>query len=1094
MLLAVVSVLDGGPQDEGRTFTNAVAAIQKAELELNRTFLRLDAHPGGLTAAVGAIVQMAGRLHVIQDTKYLSAGYALVDGMVTLVFVLMTVSDWPADSLPSLREGAAYTVVIGYLYSFLRLLIGDLEDPFAYPENFCLRCLDEGRVVPPGSGNANDSVGWSNVAAEFRYGGAIQGMTILTVTFGTQLRGLMAAADPRALEDGKDNAENMPGISAAERIAAWLQVGPQTNQESAGTGVKERAARQARHSAIKWRLALRSLPVVVGLVLCRLWVWYGAGTGGWIDAPDVESVTVGGTPKLFTTFVSLVVFVCTVATQGLLQDYKESERMPSELVAGLYGLTRAVRLQHIVQSTRPVKDGKPPVVRQEHRLNAEEGSEPGALILVERTLLAVLKVLEMPMPGKGFEGLTVAAMEEVDAADAEISHLVRLSEGILEEGNIRGFKVMPPDKHLEAVRSVMARACVIKSTSYILEAYTLMDLMVLWIFGILTSTDWPVQGVAPVAAGFTVAIPFLFTYLEWFVRSLENPFEYPPGHLQESYAHKERAPLTLVQGHRFGGSIDMSPVTVCFGRVLGRLIEDVPQPWRGRFQAADSHLGSGDLRVVVARSSQPEPNGYCCLGCEGGLVVYFLRRTRLVIQTLPFIVVMVGLRLLVWYGGGLGGWIDPGVPLNFVGLAIFVTSFLLQGVIQDYREGERLPCLAAVALQGLSAVCAAGCRDGGFDEKFGESKAEKVKGMNQRLFREVVLALLDQEDITINSNTLKSDISYVKCEKFFDKLFYDLVVEFSTKKDNGSNKISDVGWDLFGVVGDLRRKLGRARSIKQTSYTLDGYTLMDAVLLAVCTLLTLADWPREVRFGSAMGTTIVVSGLFAYMALLIRSLENPFKYPRHSDSMVRTGDKTSTDGSGDEKTVGHCQLAAAEATRLSSICDSDSSAVTGGAVEETVSLPRVFTGALRGPYDFSCFQALDFGTPIDPSILTHVLAPQLHRRRATAQRSPFILPDERGSPASQELPVRPLMPERLPLWLPVRLESATMPASITQVAPARPTTDASPVQESSLEPQGAPSPWTGPWSGISWLALERGLLVYPVPAARPDPSGLCGST
>ena len=937
MLLAVVSILDCPPDctDAGMRFKNAIMAIQQAELQLNDAFLALDAHPGGLTAAVGSIVHLTSRLHVIQDTKYLSAGYALMDGMVLLVFVLMTISNWPVDSPDSLGEGIAYTIVIGYLYSYLRVFIGDLENPFAYPDNYCLRCLDEERVAAPcptGSKNL-----WGNAAAEFRNGGAIQAIAILTVTYGKQLKRLMKEAD---MADNKTFVRERE-FTAAQRVESWLKeqgVLRSKNEQELGERPKQpMVARRAQRSAIKWRLALRSLPVVVGLIALRLAVWYGAGVGGWLDAPSASTTTVGGTPSLFTTFMTLVVFVCTVVMQGLLQDYKEAERMPSELVTAFYGFTSAVRLQHRVLWPA-----------------SEPPSEPQELFLVESGLLAALELLEVS--GSGYDhvqkGKCITAMEQIDSMENEVSDLICKCEKQLKTRNLFAYKVMQPDKHFETLRSAMSRALVIQVTSYILEAYTLMDLMVFLIFSILTTINWPVESAAAQAAGFTVVVPFLFTYLGWFVRSLESPFEYPRGHLCRCYyaasAHVRHSQAFLM-GQRFGGSIDLAPLTVWYGQILMNLLDKVPE----EFDEPDN----------------VEQCFSCPCGATAGLGMYFLRRYRLMLQCLPFVSTMLGFRFCVWYIGGVDGWVDPSVPLNFVSLAIFVTSFLLQGVIQDYRDAERLPCLAAVALQGIASAAAMGVRD---ESRLEEGSASLAKDTVDKLLN-VTFAVLDQKDkISMKS---RDDLSYMKQAEALDDASFKIFEIFSykdTSKDPARLKITDAAWDSFGMVGNLRRLLGRARVIKQTSFTLDGYTLMDAVLLAVCVLLTLAEWSRETQFASALCSTAVISGLFFYMALLIRSLENPFKYPAGRVQNAESCSDFTSNTSG-----GHCSEAAEDA-RMATLVQSCrlQSAITGDAIIHQ----DIFPSELRNVYSFSLFDTLDCGTPIDHSILTQIFAVQLARR------------------------------------------------------------------------------------------------------------------
>ena len=50
-------------------------------------------------------------------------------------------------------------------------------------------------------------------------------------------------------------------------------------------------------------------------------------------------------PSVFRSFIWLVVFVATVLVQGVVYDYKESEKMSSEFFSAFQGLTAAVQVR-----------------------------------------------------------------------------------------------------------------------------------------------------------------------------------------------------------------------------------------------------------------------------------------------------------------------------------------------------------------------------------------------------------------------------------------------------------------------------------------------------------------------------------------------------------------------------------------------------------------------------------------------------------------------------------------------------------------------------------------------------------------------------
>ena len=67
--------------------------------------------------------------------------------------------------------------------------------------------------------------------------------------------------------------------------------------------------------------------------------------------------------------------------------------------------------------------------------------------------------------------------------------------------------------------------------------------------------------------------------------------------------------------------------------------------------------------------------------------------------------------------------------------------------------------------------------------------------------------------------------------------------------------------------------------IQTTSYILEGYALMDLMMLSVATLMSCTNWPRETSDATAMAFTVAIALLFAYLQLFCSFLEDPFYYP-----------------------------------------------------------------------------------------------------------------------------------------------------------------------------------------------------------------------
>jgi hypothetical protein len=55
------------------------------------------------------------------------------------------------------------------------------------------------------------------------------------------------------------------------------------------------------------------------------------------------------------------------------------------------------------------------------------------------------------------------------------------------------------------------------------------------IVALMTGSNWPRDSSEGVAMAYTVAITLLFSYLQFFVRYLEDPFQYPEGYQMKCY-------------------------------------------------------------------------------------------------------------------------------------------------------------------------------------------------------------------------------------------------------------------------------------------------------------------------------------------------------------------------------------------------------------------------------------------------------------------------------------------------------------------------------------------------------------------------------
>ena len=190
---------------------------------------------------------------------------------------------------------------------------------------------------------------------------------------------------------------------------------------------------------------------------------------------------------------------------------------------------------------------------------------------------------------------------------------------------------------------------------------------------------------------------------------IEDPFSYANAAFNRGcYDSGESSKVS-------GGSIDMRLLTVVFGGHLKDLVKAVSNDVEAKAET-DHAIQKAVTQDVPdnSRTEESKLSGPCkvgdmqstpyTLGKTHTALQLLVRRWRIVIFTLPAICVLLSCRFAVWYGGGVGGWIDPTVFTSFISVVIFVSVILMQGVIQDYKEAEKMPSVLFSALQALTAT------------------------------------------------------------------------------------------------------------------------------------------------------------------------------------------------------------------------------------------------------------------------------------------------------------------------------------------------------------------------------------------------------
>ena len=227
------------------------------------------------------------------------------------------------------------------------------------------------------------------------------------------------------------------------------------------------------------KVALETALVVPFLLLGRLAV----------EKLDLQFVTPG---PLLTAVVSGGIFVVALVVAGTLTDYKESERVPAEMVAAL---------SSILTDARAFKKEKPQL----------------DLAGLERRLGAVVRAFAADIAQPGAR-TCVVAINAITESFAEMDRLEVIATYI---SRLRGEQA--------AIRKSVLRVYHIQETEFVPSAYTLIWTILVLAVGVLTFIISVGSTEAYVLLG---AIYFFLLYLARLLKILDTPFQ-PRQHTRD---------------------------------------------------------------------------------------------------------------------------------------------------------------------------------------------------------------------------------------------------------------------------------------------------------------------------------------------------------------------------------------------------------------------------------------------------------------------------------------------------------------------------------------------------------------------------------
>ncbi len=224
------------------------------------------------------------------------------------------------------------------------------------------------------------------------------------------------------------------------------------------------------------------------------------------------------------------------------------------------------------------------------------------------------------------------------------------------------------------------------------------------------------------------------------------------------------------------------------------------------------------------------------------------RKSRIFLRVGAIVVCVLASKASVHYLGWEALTINP-LFTGIVAGNVFLMSFLLSGVLSDYKESERLPGELATSLENLGQETYA-VRILKPEAQVGDSllKLQSLLRLLIRWFRREAKT----KQLFENLNDLSESVA--------------LLERWSQATTVARLKLE---------VANIRRIIVRVHTIRETSFISSGYLIADLVTILLCSGLVFA---RIEPFYESLFFVGVISFLLVYLLLMIRDLDNPFGY------------------------------------------------------------------------------------------------------------------------------------------------------------------------------------------------------------------------
>ncbi|MCB1143782.1 MAG: hypothetical protein KDK54_16150 [Leptospiraceae bacterium] len=229
----------------------------------------------------------------------------------------------------------------------------------------------------------------------------------------------------------------------------------------------------------KWNLFLTTIPYIIVVVLIRALISDVFGFEGWVTFRDVALILTGG------------IFLTGFMLSGTMADYKESEKIPSEIAS--YFETAEDTINHISSIAKSPID-RTPYLKQ----------------LASTVDILIDWLYKRKSQEDYYESLHQFAVKMAD----------------LEKEGANGSAVGKLFGDIHNIRKITTRVAVISRTDFLATGYALLEVLIFSIHVVLMIANYQSSIAEKVL---TPVISMIYIYMYRLIRDVDDPFEYEDG-------------------------------------------------------------------------------------------------------------------------------------------------------------------------------------------------------------------------------------------------------------------------------------------------------------------------------------------------------------------------------------------------------------------------------------------------------------------------------------------------------------------------------------------------------------------------------------